>query len=48
MWHIMNNSIDISANDEIAFIEACYNGRLEVVRQLYKWRPTINISAHNE
>jgi len=32
----LNPTIDISANGEIAFREACYNGHLEIVRQLYQ------------
>ena len=35
-------------NGEEAFRNACKNGHLEVVRQLYEWKPIIDISAEDE
>ena len=40
--------LDISADDEDAFRTACYNGHVEVVRQLYEWKPTIDLSKCNQ
>ena len=37
--------INISADDEEAFIDACENGNLDVAQWLYQIKPTIDISA---
>jgi hypothetical protein len=40
--------INISARDELVFIEACFNGRLNVARWLLQVCPTIHISVKND
>jgi ankyrin repeat protein len=41
-------TINISLNNNNAFLLACQNGHLKVVRQLYEWKPTINILARDD
>ena len=41
-------TIDISANNEEAFILVCSNGHIDLVRYLLEFKPTIDISANNE
>jgi len=40
--------IDISADDEYAFIGSCENGHLDVAKWLYEIKPDIDISADDE
>ena len=40
--------INISADDEEAFIDACENGNLDVAQWLYQIKPTIDISVDQE
>jgi len=40
-------TIDISADDEFAFIKSCQYGRLDVAKWLYKIKPTIIINNIN-
>jgi hypothetical protein len=40
--------IDISANNEEAFYNACYNGSIETAKWLLEIKPDINISVNND